>query len=76
METWVEDYLRQIVAQPDEVTVSRSEGVRTIVYSVNLADADKSMFSGRNNRLLRALNHAVGFAGATTRTRHVVQIAD
>lgn len=76
METWVEEYLRKIVSQPDQIAVNRSEGVKTVVLSVNLADEDRTMFNGRNNRLLRALNHAVCFAGATTRTRYVVQIAD
>ncbi len=76
METWVEAYLRQITTQPDQVAVKRSEGARTVVLSVTLAEEDRGLFAGRNNRLLRALNHAAGFAGVQSRTRYVVALAD
>ena len=76
MREWVEQYMRAIAAHPDQVSVSQTEGVKTVILSMTLADEDKALFDGRSSRLRRALNATACLAGAKSRTRYVVTIAD
>lgn len=75
MTEWVKASVKDLVSNPDAVTVTVEEGVSVVVYSVTIADEDQELLGGRNNRLLRSLNSALGLAGVNSRMRHLVKIA-
>ena len=72
---WIENYVKSLVSQPDNVSLTTKEGVATVVVDISLASEDLALFDGRQNRLLKALNTVAGLAGARTRTRYVVKVS-
>ena len=72
---WVDQYLKSLVRDADQVSVSLEEGATVKILTVALGPDDKDLLTGRNNRLNRALNAALALAGAKTRTRWVLKIA-
>lgn len=75
MLAWLESFIKSVVQVPDAVELQESQGTLTRVITVTVADDDYSLFRGRNNRLLRALNTTAGLAGAKDRVRYVVKLA-
>ena len=75
MVEWVEQYIKSLVREPDQVSVSMEEGTTVKVLTVTLGADDQSLLAGRNNRLSRSLNSALSLAGAKTRTRWVLKVA-
>jgi predicted RNA-binding protein YlqC (UPF0109 family) len=74
VKTWIEDYIKSLVSHADQVTTVVDEGLKSLVYAVEVSSDDLSLFAGRNNRLMRAMNSALSLAGARSRVRHVVKV--
>jgi len=74
MKQWIEDYIKNLVSHADEVSTVVDEGIKVLVYTVEVSRDDISLFAGRNNRLMRAMNQALNLAGSRSRVRHVVKV--
>jgi uncharacterized protein len=74
----VEDLLvylaRQLVSQPDEVRVSRSEREDAVVLELRVADDDLGKVIGKGGRIARALRTLVRASGAKTGERRLLEI--
>jgi predicted RNA-binding protein YlqC (UPF0109 family) len=74
----VEDLLvylaRQLVSQPDEVRVSRSEREDAVVLELRVAADDLGRVIGKGGRIARALRTLVRASGAKTGERRLLEI--
>jgi uncharacterized protein len=74
----VEDLLvylaRQLVSQPDEVRVSRSERDEAVVLELRVAADDLGKVIGKGGRIARALRTLVRASGAKTGERRLLEI--
>jgi predicted RNA-binding protein YlqC (UPF0109 family) len=71
---WLVNYVGNLVQHPDQVAVSENPGVQVVVVNLTVADDDRALFSGRNNRLVRAMGSVLALAGAKTRKRYVLKV--
>lgn len=76
MKQWLESFIKAIVVEPDEVSVTRSEGVLTVVFQLRVASGDYGRVKGRRGRMISALQSVVGLAGVRQRKRYVVELLD
>lgn len=76
MKQWLERFLKAIVKHPDEVVVSQTEGVRTVVYQVRVAPVDYGRVKGRRGRMINALKTVAALCGRKVRVRHVVELVE
>jgi len=76
MMEWIESFVKALVGNPDQVSVSSKEGVMVQVVSLKVASEDLSMFEGRNNRLTRAMASVLSLAGVKERVRYVLKVVD
>ena len=72
---WLNETLKSLATEPDQVSLEHKEGVLVVVITVTLAAADAGLLAGRNNRLMRALGSAAALAGAKPRKRWIVKVA-
>jgi len=72
---WLEDYVKSLVREADQVSISLKEGIKVVVVTITVGSEDMGLFAGRNNRLVRALGSAVSLVGSRSRTRYVVKVA-
>jgi predicted RNA-binding protein YlqC (UPF0109 family) len=74
----VEDLLvylaRQLVSQPDEVRVARSERDDAVVLELRVAADDLGKVIGKGGRIARALRTLVRASGAKTGERRLLEI--
>jgi uncharacterized protein len=74
----VEDLLvylaRQLVSQPDEVRVARSERDDAVVLELRVAADDRGKVIGKGGRIARALRTLVRASGAKTGERRLLEI--
>jgi len=73
---WMEAYTKSLVRHPDQVSLTAKEGVMVVTVNLRVADEDKDLFGGRNNRLTRAMGTVLGLAGVNARRRYVLKVAD
>ena len=71
------EYLaRQLVDQPDAVSVTTEEREDAVVYRLRVAPDDVGKVIGRQGRSARALRAVVRAGGARERRRLLLEIAD
>lgn len=75
METWVESFVKDMVSVPDAVSVSLSQGIKTMVMDVKVASDDVAVFKNQQSRLLKAMNTVAGLAGSRDRIRYVLKVS-
>ncbi len=73
---WLEDYVKSLVRQADQVSISLKEEIKVVIVTITVGSDDQVLFAGRNNRLLRALSSAVSLVGTRSRVRYVVKVAN
>ena len=75
MKEWIEQYVKSLVQSPDAVSISLSEGIKTVILTIKVAESDLARFDGRNNRLTRSLTKVAGLAGAKDRMRYILKFS-
>lgn len=65
---------RQLVSQPDEVRVARSERDDAVVLELRVAADDLGKVIGKGGRIARALRTLVRASGAKTGERRLLEI--
>ena len=76
IKAWLESFLKAFVKHPEEVSVEQTEGFKTVVLSISVAEADVGMVKGRRARMISALSKVAGLCGTASRKRYVVKVLD
>jgi predicted RNA-binding protein YlqC (UPF0109 family) len=76
MEDLIENIVKGLVADPEEVRVERTEGDGEIVYQLEVGKDDLGKVIGRQGRTVRAIRTVVGAASARSGERTHVEILD
>lgn len=72
----VENLVKRLVDNPDEVEVSENPGDRTIVFEVSAAKSDMGKIIGKKGKTIDALRVIIGACGAKEKKRCVFQIIE
>ena len=70
MKEMLEIIIKNLVASPDEVTISESQKENTITFSVKVADSDMGKVIGKQGRIAKAIR-TVAKAIATKEDKRV-----
>ena len=72
----VEDLIKRLVDEPDEVTVTESKGEQTTILEARVAKPDMGKVIGRKGKTVNALHVIVGACGAKKKQRCIFRIID
>ena len=72
----VEDLIKRLVDEPDEVSVIESKGGRTTILEARVAKPDMGKVIGRKGKTVNALRVIVNACGAKKKQRCDFQIID
>ncbi len=76
MRELVENIIKALVDNPDEVKVSEVEGEQTTVIELRVAQGDLGKVIGKQGRTARALRTILSAAGMKIRKRFVLEILE
>ena len=65
MEELIKFLAKSLVDHPDEVEVRRSEGGRTVIYELRVAEEDRGRVIGKNGRTIQAIRILLKAAAAS-----------
>lgn len=66
----VENLIKRLVDEPDEVTVTESKGEQTTILEAHVAKADMGKVIGRKGKTVDALRVIVGACGTKQKQRY------
>lgn len=72
----VEDLVKRLVDNPEEVQVSENQGDKTTVFEVSAAKSDMGKIIGKKGKTIDALRVIIGACGAKEKKRCVFQIIE
>ncbi|MCY4512551.1 MAG: KH domain-containing protein [Bdellovibrionales bacterium] len=72
----VEDLIKRLVDEPDEVTITESKGERTTILEARVAKPDMGKVIGRRGKTVEALRVIVGACGAKKKQKCIFQVID
>ena len=72
----VEDLIKRLVDESDQVEVLESEGDKTVIYEVRVAKEDMGKVIGRKGKTIESLRTIVAACGAKQKKRCLFQIID
>lgn len=75
MQAWVESFVKEIVSTPEAVSISLSQGIKTIVFHIAVGKEDLATFRRNQKRLIKALTRVAGLAGAQDRMRYIIKVS-
>lgn len=70
----VEETVKMLVGEPDEVKVEEINDRGTRVYNVSVAPGDVGRVIGKDGRVISSVRQLVGAAGAKARYKTVVKV--
>ncbi|HXH60830.1 MAG TPA: KH domain-containing protein [Fimbriimonadaceae bacterium] len=70
----VENLVRNLVEEPEAVSVDETHDRGTDVYSVTVAPNDVGRIIGKDGRVITCVRHVVSAAGAKSRQKTVVKV--
>jgi len=76
MRELVENIIKALVDNPDEVKVTEVEGEQTTVIELRVAQGDLGKVIGKQGRTARALRTILSAAGMKIRKRFVLEILE
>jgi predicted RNA-binding protein YlqC (UPF0109 family) len=76
MKRLIETIVRRLSDNPVEARVSESFEGKTVVYDVEVPEADRGRLIGREGRTVRALRSFVGAAAAARGKRVLIRVRD
>ncbi len=72
----IQDVVKILVDNPDEVRVETTENEQSVVVSVSVAKEDLGKVIGKNGRTAGALRHLIGAVSTKMEKRMLVDILD
>jgi predicted RNA-binding protein YlqC (UPF0109 family) len=76
MKRLVETIVRRLSDDPAQARITESFEGRTLVYDVDVAEADRGRLIGREGRTIRALRAFVAAAAAAQGKRVLIRVRD
>lgn len=72
----IENLIKRLVTQPDEVKVTENEGDQTNVFEVKVAKEDMGRVIGKKGRIIEALRTIVFAFGVKQKKRCMLQLIE
>ena len=72
----IENLIKRLVTQPDEVEVTENEGGQTNVFEVKVAKEDMGRVIGKKGRIIEALRTIVFAFGVKQKKRCLLQLIE
>ena len=72
----IENLIKRLVTQPDEVKVTENEGDQTNVFEVKVAKEDMGRVIGKKGRIIEALRTIVFAFGVKKKKRCLLQLIE
>ncbi|HVQ54755.1 MAG TPA: KH domain-containing protein [Thermoanaerobaculia bacterium] len=76
MKRLIETIVRRLSDNPEKARVSESFEGKTVVYDVEVPEADRGRLIGREGRTVRALRSFVGAAATARGKRVLIRVRD
>lgn len=76
MKEFIENIVRSLVDNPDQVTVKEVLGSRTTVYELRVAQGDLGKVIGKNGQTAKAIRTLLAAASARQGKRAVLEILE
>ncbi|MDP3024776.1 MAG: KH domain-containing protein [candidate division Zixibacteria bacterium] len=76
MKQFIEDIVKHLVDQPDQVTVSEVEGEKTTVYELRVGPGDLGKVIGKKGRTAGAIRILISAASAKKGKRAMLEILE
>ncbi len=76
MKDFLENIVRALVDNPDQVTVGEVAGTRTTVYELRVGEGDLGKVIGKNGQTAKAIRTLLTAAAARTGKRAVLEILE
>lgn len=74
MESLLEIIAKNIVDNPDEVSVNKVEGSQSVILELEVADEDMGKVIGKNGRIAKAIRTVIKAAATKEKKRVIVEI--
>ncbi len=76
MKEYIENIVRSLVDQPDEIDIMEVEGTRTTVYELRVGQGDLGKVIGKNGQTAKAIRTLLSAASARQGKRAVLEILE
>ena len=76
LQNLVEDMVKRLVDNPEEVKIVQNQGDSTTVFEVRVAKTDMGKIIGKKGKTIEALRVIIGACGAKEKRRCVFQIIE
>ena len=76
MKEFIDFIVRQLVDQPDKVTITEVEGSRTTVYELRVGEGDLGKVIGKQGQTAKAIRTLLSAASARQGKRAVLEILE
>jgi hypothetical protein len=76
MKDLISDIVKALVDQPDQVTISETEGGHTVVLELSVAKSDMGKVIGKLGRNAQAIRTIINAASGKARKRYVLEIVE
>ena len=76
MKDLISDIVKALVDQPDQVTVTETEGGDTVVLEIKVAKSDMGKIIGKQGRNAQAIRTILSAASGKLRKRYVLEIVE
>ncbi len=76
MKSLVEQIAKSLVDKPEEVSVAKVEGEKTVVFELRVATSDIGKVIGKQGNTARAMRTIMSAAGAKLSKRCILEILD
>ena len=72
----VENLIKRLVSEPDQVTVNENQGEKTLVFEVRVAKDDMGRVIGKRGKTIEALRTIISAFGVKKQMRCILQLID
>ena len=72
----VENLIKRLVSEPDQVEVSESQGEKTLVFEVRVAKDDMGRVIGKRGKTIEALRTIISAFGVKIQKRCILQLIE
>ena len=72
----VENLIKRLVSEPDQVTVNENQGEKTLVFEVRVSKDDMGRVIGKRGKTIEALRTIISAFGVKKQMRCILQLID
>ena len=72
----VENLIKRLVSEPEQVEVNENQGERTIVFEVRVSKADMGRVIGKRGKTIESLRTIISVFGVKIKKRCILQLIE